>query len=44
MWPNGFAPDEAKLYIRNERTIAAPIETVWAWVRWVSVTAFATCR
>ena len=32
MWPNGFAPEEAKLYIRNERTIAAPIEIVWAWL------------
>ena len=39
-WPDGFAPDVAKLYVRNERTMHAPIAAVWAWLvaapRWNS--------
>ncbi len=39
-WPAGFEPDVAALYVRNERTMHAPIESVWAWLvaapRWNS--------
>lgn len=39
-WPAGFAPDVAKNYIRNERTMHVPIDAVWAWLvaapRWNS--------
>jgi uncharacterized protein YndB with AHSA1/START domain len=31
-WPDGFAPGVAKLYVRNERTMRAPIDAVWAWL------------
>jgi len=29
-WPAGFAPGTARSYLRNERTIDAPPERVWA--------------
>jgi uncharacterized protein YndB with AHSA1/START domain len=32
IWPPGFEPREARLYIRNERLIDAPIENVWRWL------------
>ena len=39
-WPSGFEPPVAKLYVRNERTMYAPLEAVWAWLiaapRWTS--------
>ncbi|MBV9079515.1 MAG: SRPBCC family protein [Elusimicrobia bacterium] len=31
-WPPGFAPNEARLYVRNTRRMAVPVENVWAWL------------
>ncbi len=31
-WPDGFEPNSARLYFRNTRTIAAPVEQVWSWL------------
>jgi hypothetical protein len=40
-WPEGFDPDDASLYIRNEGVVAFPPDRVWrllvdatAWPRW----------
>jgi hypothetical protein len=31
-WPEGFDPRSARLYIRNARTISAPVEQIWSWL------------
>jgi uncharacterized protein YndB with AHSA1/START domain len=31
-WPKGFEPRSARLYIRNTRTISAPVEQIWSWL------------
>jgi hypothetical protein len=31
-WPSGCAPAEAALYVKNESSLDAPCDRVWAWL------------
>lgn len=32
LWPAGFAPGESSVHVRNELTIPAEADVIWAWL------------